>query len=117
MLERGVSGGVGEAKAGGAVNVFEPEAATLGRFEKLGVGLLTTTFDGFKEDCVATDEAELDLVGLAGRIEAMGDGDSLAPESDLGNAGMTGGGWTVAEFSVLAFAAPDLIERARGAPW
>lgn len=37
-------------------------AATLGTLPSIGVGLLLTIWD----DCVATDEVELDLVGLGG---------------------------------------------------
>ena len=39
------------------------DAATLGTLPSVGVGLLVIT-----PDCVATDEAEFDLVGLGGRI-------------------------------------------------
>ena len=52
---------------GGVVN-GRPEkevlaAATLGTFPSVGVGLLV-----MMPDCVATEEVELDLVGLGGRI-------------------------------------------------
>lgn len=50
--------------------VCELDAAMPGTEPRLGVGLLTITPDAgvcANDDCVATDEAEFVLVGLAGR--------------------------------------------------
>ena len=58
MPDIGVCGGVvhGRLLKDGLV------AATLGTLPSVGVGLLLTIWD----DCVATEEVELDLVGLGG---------------------------------------------------
>jgi hypothetical protein len=72
---------------GGVVKGIPPTnpdiaAPKLGTFPKVGVGLLITLGPGVgaKEDCVATDEVELDLVGLEGRTIGTGDGDGGTPD-------------------------------------
>lgn len=77
----GVIGGVGEITEG---NVWPPTgfaAATLGRFETTGVGLLMIVFGpGGNDANVATDDAEFVLVGDGGRIECgSGLGDGIMP--------------------------------------
>lgn len=64
VVLRGVSGGevMGTPPA-------LPAAVRLGMVPPTRGGLLTTP-EGTNDDCVATDEAELDLVGDEGRCEA-----------------------------------------------
>ena len=66
----GVIGGVESGKGG----TEELVAATLGTFPSVGVGFvaMSPTAVCAKDDCVATEEAELDLLGLAGRAVLEG---------------------------------------------
>ena len=65
MVDIGVIGGVHKGRPGGA----ELVAATLGTLPRVRMGLLVTMPLGVcaTEDCVAIEEAELDLLGLTGR--------------------------------------------------
>lgn len=77
-VANGVIGGVGEVNAGCDVPMLLCcAAATLGSLPNMGVGLLITPLPpcGANDDCVATELAELLLVGLAGRTLDMGDGE------------------------------------------
>lgn len=63
------------------------ELTTLGTWPYVGTGSLMTepgvaavrTLLGAKEDCVAMDDAELVLAGLAGRTMPNGEGDGTTP--------------------------------------
>ena len=59
-------------------------AATLGTVPNVGVGLLMISPLGvcICDDCVAIDEAEFDLVGLAGGTAATGEGEGASPDDE-----------------------------------
>ena len=90
----------------------DPEfaAATLGTFPNVGVGLVIMIPLAVCncDDCVAMDEAELDLVGLGGRPTGMGDGEGANPDDD---ACFTGdGAVTVVGVGTGVVAAEDIEE-------
>lgn len=76
LLDIGVCGGVVK---GTPATLATPDAEMLGTLPRVGVGLLKTVIEvaadggGVCRDEVATDEIELDRVGLTARIVAAGD--------------------------------------------
>lgn len=104
-VDMGVIGGVDSGRRGTA----EFAAATLGTLLRVGVGLLAIIPAGVcaKDDWVAMDEAEFDLLGLLGRTVDTGATETAGPVATLLRTGaeavvgvMTGEGWTEFETEI-----------------